>query len=54
VVDALQAAGANVHLAYPLGVKALAKAWIARPAVRELRELVPSRQAGRPAQPQQG
>jgi transposase len=63
-VDALQAAGASVHLAHPLGVKAfeyrrvkndvrdavdladllrmgrLAQAWIAPPAVRELRELV--------------
>lgn len=63
-VDALQAAGARVHLAHPLGVKAfayrrvkndvrdavdladllrmgrLAQAWIAPPAVRELRELV--------------
>src|SRR5207249_6678557 len=63
-VDALQAAGATVHLAHPLGVKAfeyrrvkndvrdaadladllrmgrLPEAWIAPPAVRELRELV--------------
>jgi transposase len=63
-VDALQASGAHVHLAHPLGVKAfeyrrvkndvrdaidladllrmgrLAQAWIAPPAVRELRELV--------------
>jgi transposase len=63
-VDALQAAGASVHLAHPLGVKAfeyrrvknderdaadladllrmgrLPEAWIAPPAVRELRELV--------------
>jgi transposase len=63
-VDALQAAGASVHLAHPLGVKAfeyrrvkndvrdaidladllrmgrLAQAWIAPPAIRELRELV--------------
>jgi len=63
-VDALQAAGANVHLAHPLGVKAFAyrrvkndlrdaadladllrmgrlpQAWIAPPAVRQLRELV--------------
>src|SRR3954468_4961606 len=63
-VDALQAAGAQVHLAHPLGVKAfeyrrvkndlrdssdladllrmgrLPEAWIAPPAVRELRELV--------------
>src|ERR1019366_6062184 len=63
-VDALQAGGANVHLAHPLGVKAfqyrrvkndfrdasdladllrmgrLPEAWIARPATRELRELV--------------
>jgi transposase len=62
--DALQAAGARVHLAHPLGVKAfeyrrvknderdaadladllrmgrLPEAWIAPPAVRELRELV--------------
>lgn len=63
-MDALQATGASVHLAHPLGVKAfeyrrvkndvrdavdladllrmgrLAQAWIAPPAVRELRELV--------------
>ena len=63
-VDALQAAGARVHLAHPLGVKAfeyrrvkndvrdaadladllrmgrLPEAWIAPPAIRELRELV--------------
>jgi transposase len=63
-VDALQAGGAVVHLAHPLGVKAfeyrrvkndvrdaadladllrmgrLPEAWIAPPAVRELRELV--------------
>src|SRR6185503_17881546 len=63
-VDALQAGGASVHLAHPLGVKAfeyrrvkndvrdaadladllrmgrLPEAWIAPPAVRELRELV--------------
>jgi len=63
-VDALQAAGAQVHLAHPLGVKAfeyrrvkndvrdatdladllrlgrLPEAWIAPPAIRELRELV--------------
>src|SRR5215210_1957724 len=63
-VDALAAAGAQVHLAHPLGVKAfeyrrvkndvrdaadladllrmgrLPEAWIAPPAVRELRELV--------------
>lgn len=63
-VDALQAAGAEVHLAHPLGVKGFAyrrvkndirdaadladllrmgrlpEAWIAPPAVRELRELV--------------
>lgn len=63
-VDALQAAGASVHLAHPLGVKGFAyrrvkndirdaadladllrmgrlpEAWIAPPAVRELRELV--------------
>jgi len=63
-VDALQAAGANVYLAHPLGVKAFAyrrvnndlrdaadladllrmgrlpQAWIAPPAVRQLRELV--------------
>jgi transposase len=63
-VDALQAAGAQVHLAHPLGVKGFAyrrvkndvrdaadladllrmgrlpEAWIAPPAVRELRELV--------------
>ncbi len=46
----LQAAGAQVHLAHPLGVKAFAyrrvkndelpEAWIAPPPVRELRELV--------------
>ena len=63
-VDALQAAGAGVHLAHPLGVKGFAyrrvkndvrdaadladllrmgrlpEAWIAPPAVRELRELI--------------
>jgi transposase len=63
-VDALQAAGAQVYLAHPLGVKAfesrrvkndvrdatdladllrmgrLPQAWIAPPAIRELRELV--------------
>jgi transposase len=63
-VDVLQAAGARVHLAHPLGVKAFAyrrvknderdaedladllrmgrlpEAWIAPPAVRELREVV--------------
>ncbi|HEY3529789.1 MAG TPA: IS110 family transposase [Nocardioides sp.] len=63
-VDALQEAGAHVHLAHPLGVKAfeyrrvknderdakdladllrmgrLPEAWIAPPAIRELRELV--------------
>jgi transposase len=63
-VDALQAGGASVHLAHPLGVKAfeyrrvkndvrdasdladllrmgrLPEAWIAPPAIRELRELV--------------
>src|SRR5690242_5409791 len=63
-VDVLQAAGAQVHLAHPLGVKAftyrrvkddgrdatdladlvrmgrLPEAYVARPAVRELRELV--------------
>jgi transposase len=63
-VDALQGAGARVHLAHPLGVKAfeyrrvkndvrdatdladllrmgrLPEAWIAPPAIRELRELV--------------
>jgi transposase len=63
-VDALQAVGARVHLAHPLGVKAfeyrrvkndvrdavdladllrmgrLPEAWIAPPAVRQLRELV--------------
>jgi transposase len=63
-VDALQAAGADVHLAHPLGVKGfryrrvkndvrdagdladllrmgrLPEAWIAPPAIRELRELV--------------
>src|SRR5574340_489256 len=63
-VDALQAAGASVHLAHPLGVKGvryrrvkndvrdagdladllrmhrLPEAWIAPPAIRELRELV--------------
>ncbi|HET7070069.1 MAG TPA: transposase [Nocardioides sp.] len=68
-VDALQAAGAHVHLAHPLGVKAfeyrrvkndfrdaadladllrmgrLPEAWIAPPAIRELRELVRHRSA---------
>ena len=63
-VDVLQGAGAQVHLAHPLGVKGFAyrrvkndvrdasdladllrmgrlpDAWIAPPAVRELRELV--------------